>query len=114
MTEAVLIAVIVMTAIVLIVRQIVRLFRARMLHHTIRDAIARDSASLPALLDGIDEKPAASNDDRTGLVLVALGLALALLGLVQADVDLAGAALFPGLVGAALLLRHYVLGTRDR
>ena len=49
-------------------------------------------------------------DDRNGLVLIALGLAMAGFGLIQGHEQLirisAGAALFPGLVGAALLYRR--------
>ena len=114
MSDDVLIFAVIATATVLVMTQMVRLWRASMLHRTIRDAISRDNPSLPALIDGIDDgQPARFNDDRTGLVLFALALALLLFGLIQGDADdirtLGGAALFPGLVGAALLVRHYVL-----
>jgi hypothetical protein len=50
-------------------------------------------------------------------VLIAIAIALALFGLIQGDQDdirnLGGAALFPGLVGVALLIRYYFAGKRD-
>lgn len=100
------------TGAVLIVTQLVRLLGASMLHRTIREAISRDSAAVPALLDGVGKPQSATpNDDRTAMVLIALGLALFLFGLIQGDPDdirnLGGAALFPILVGAALLIRHF-------
>lgn len=99
------------TAAVLIVTQFARLVRAGMQHKTIREAISRDNAAVPHLLAGIEEAPkaAGTSDDRTAFVLIALGVALFALGLIQGDPDdirdLGGAALFPILVGGALLLR---------
>jgi hypothetical protein len=94
---------------VLIVNQLARIVRARILHRTIREAIGRDSAFLPALLEGVEEKAAPARDDRTGLVLIALGTAVFLFGVVQGDADdirnMAGIALFPFLVGVVLLVR---------
>lgn len=94
---------------VLIVNQLGRIVRARMLHRTIREAISRDSAAVPALLQGIEEKAAPAQDDRTGVVLIALGAAIFLFGVVQGDADdirsMAGIALFPFLVGVVLLGR---------
>ena len=94
---------------VLIVNQFARILRTRMLHRTIREAISRDSSAVPALLQGIEEKPAPSQDDRTALVLIALGAAIFLFGVVQGDADdirnMAGIALFPFLVGVVLLVR---------
>lgn len=94
---------------VLIVNQFARILRARMLHRTIREAISRDSSAVPALLQGIEEKPAPSQDDRTGLVLIALGAAIFLFGVVQGDAEdirnMGGIALFPLLVGIVLFGR---------
>jgi ABC-type transport system involved in cytochrome c biogenesis permease subunit len=96
---------------VLIINQLGRMVRTSMLHKTIRRAISADNAAVPALLSGIEEKPAPSSDDRTGLVLLALGIATILFGAIQGDSDdirnMAGIAMFPILVGAALLGRFW-------
>lgn len=98
---------------------LLRLIQAWILHRTLREAIKRDSAQTGMLIDRIgrtdSREPRAANgtDDRTGLVLIALGIALAGFSLISGEPDLlqygTGAALFPILVGAALLLRHYKL-----
>lgn len=110
MGEDVLVFAVLVTGAVLIVTQFGRLWRASMQHRTIREAISRDSDAVPALLQGIEEpQPGGANDDRTAFVLLALALALFLFGLIQGDPDdlrnMGGAALFPGLVGLALLIR---------
>jgi hypothetical protein len=101
------------TGAVLIVNQLARIVRTSMMHRTIREAINRDNAAVPALLEGIEEKPAPSSDDRTGLVLLALGAAVFLFGVIQGDAEdirnMGGIALFPALVGAALLGRFWYL-----
>jgi hypothetical protein len=101
---------------VLIVNQLARIIRARILHGTIREAIARDSQALPGLLQGIEEKAAPAQDDRTGLVLIALGAAIFLFGVVQGDADdirsMAGIALFPFLVGVVLFGRFLYIGRK--
>jgi hypothetical protein len=96
-----------------------RLMQAWLLHRTLRRAIDRDSALAPTLVErigggDIGAPPVSSgNDDRTGLILVAAGLALGGFSLVVGDPEWLryglGGALFPLLVGAALLVRHYVL-----
>jgi hypothetical protein len=95
---------------------LLRLIQAWMLHRTLRDAIKQDSAHAGMLVDRIGRhdlsgpRTGAGTDDRTGMVLVALGLALAGFSLVAGDPEWLryglGGALFPGLVGAALLVRH--------
>jgi hypothetical protein len=119
MGEDVLIFAVLTTGAVLMVTQLGRLIKASIQHRTIREAISRDNDSVQALLAGVEEQqPSGSNDDRTALVLLALALALFLFGLIQGDPEdlrnLGGAALFPGLVGLALLIRHYMLRKRDR
>ena len=96
-----------------------RLIQAWMLHRTLREAISKDSAQAGLLVERIGggdlggPRAEAGNDDRTGLVLIALGVALAGFSLIVGEPDWLryglGAALFPGLVGAALLVRHYKL-----
>jgi hypothetical protein len=98
---------------------LLRLFQAWMLHRTLREAIAKDSAHAEMLVDRIGRgdlsgpSVRAGTDDRTGLVLVAVGVALAGFSLIVGESDWLryglGAALFPTLVGAALLVRHHRL-----
>jgi hypothetical protein len=108
----------IVTGAVLVSIQIGRLWRAGMLHKTIREAISRDSAVAGELLAGVDEqhKPAGSNDDRTAMVLIALGLALLLFAALQNSQDalrqMGGASVFPIFVGIALLLRQYLARKR--
>ena len=117
MGEDVLIFAVLTTGAVLMVTQVGRLIKAGMQHKTIREAISRDNDSVQALLSGVEQQqPGGSNDDRTALVLLALALALFLFGLIQGDPDdlrnMGGAALFPGLVGVALLIRYYLVKKR--
>ena len=95
-----------------------RLLQAWMLHRSLREAIKRDSAHAGMLVDRIGRNDLggfgqADTDDRTGMVLIAIALAIAGFSLIANQSDWLrlglGAALFPGLVGAALLLRHYLL-----
>jgi hypothetical protein len=96
--------------VVLVVNQLGRILRAFSMQKTVRQALTRDGAVTPELLDRLDEKePRRLGEDRLALVLIALALALIGYGLVQGDADdirnLVGIALFPGFVGAALLAR---------
>ena len=101
------------TAIVLIVNQLGRVLRAMMLHRTIRKGMIHGSNLTPELLDKIEEQKPASGggDDRIGLVLMAIGVAIlgfALLAASPGDLrDFAGISLFPLLVGAVLFGRHW-------
>ena len=91
-----------------------RLIQAWLTHRTIREAIARDSAIAPQLLESIDQRNPAERalggDDRNGLVLIAIGIALIGMSLIVGDPEWEryglGAALFPTLVGLALIGRH--------
>jgi hypothetical protein len=94
---------------------LLRFIQAWMLHRTLRHAIKQDSAQAGLLVDRIGRSDfggpnGASTDDRTGVVLVALGIALAGFSLIAGDPEWLryglGGALFPILVGAALLVRH--------
>lgn len=96
-----------------------RLINAWMLHRSIRRALEAKSDSALAMIDKLN-KPYeqfafgrsgdAPGDDRNGLVLLAIGLAMAGFGLIQGHEQLirvsAGAALFPAFVGIALLYRR--------
>jgi hypothetical protein len=109
------------TGAVLIAIQLARLLRAWMHHRTIREAISRNNPAVESLLAGIDqerEPTTGANDDRTAIVLIALGIALFLFGLIQGDAEdlrnMGGAALFPTLAGVGLLIRYYLARKRDR
>jgi hypothetical protein len=95
-----------------------RVLHAWMLHRSIRRAIDAKSEHLGAMIDKLN-KPYehlggrsgdAPGDDRNGLVLLAIGLAMAGFGLLQGQEQVvrvaAGAALFPAFVGVALLVRR--------
>ena len=119
MGEDVLVFAVLTTGAVLIISHAGRLLRTMVLHKTIREAISRDNEAVPELLKGVEEpQSGTSNDDRTGLVLLALALALFLFGLIQGDPDdlrtMGGAALFPAFVGAALLVRYFWAKRRER
>lgn len=94
-----------------------RLIQAWLLHRSLREAIKRDSAHAERLVDRIGrgdlDRVEAGTDDRTGMVLIAIGLAIVGFTLLANQQDWLrlglGAALFPILVGAALLLRHYLV-----
>src|SRR5687767_14065048 len=99
MEADIVISIAMVTGAVLLFNQLGRIFRARMLHRTIREALSRDSALTPELLDRIEEKqPQSGGDSRIGLVLLALGLALFCFGMIQGDAEdirnLGGIALF--------------------
>ena len=117
--DVVLVAAAMATAAVLIVIQLGRLWRTGMLHKTLREAISRDRNNVAELLAGAadEPKPAGANDDRTALVLIALGLALLLFSALQGSEDalrqMGGASVFPIFVGIALLARHYLARKRN-
>ena len=116
--DVILIFAVLTTGAVLIIIQIGRLWRAGMLHKTIREAISRDNPAVTELVAGVEEeqKPAGANDDRTALVLIALGLALLLFSALQGSEDalrqMGGASVFPIFVGIALLIRQYLVRKR--
>jgi len=96
-----------------------RLINAWMLHRSIRRALDAKSDTALAMIDklnkpyeqfGFGRGGDAPGDDRNGLVLLAIGLAMAGFGLIQGHEQLirvaAGAALFPAFVGIALLYRR--------
>ncbi|APZ97203.1 hypothetical protein BWQ93_00865 [Sphingopyxis sp. QXT-31] len=101
-----------------------RLIHAWMMHRSIRRALEAKSDAVAPLIEKLN-KPyehlgpwkassstanTASNEDRNGLVLLAIGLAMAGFGLIQGDGqtirEAGGAALFPAFVGIALLVRR--------
>lgn len=96
-----------------------RLLHAWMLHRSIRRALEAKSDSVGPLIEKLNKpyehvggsrEVEAPGDDRNGLVLLAIGLAMAGFGLIQGHEQLirtaAGASLFPIFVGIALLVRR--------
>ena len=97
---------------------LVRFLSGWLLHRTLRKAIERDSAAAPALIDRIEAmesgRSALGNDDRNGMVLIALAIAMAGFALIAVDDPgvirtIVGGALFPLLIGGTLLLRRKLL-----
>ena len=115
MEADIVISIAVVTGVVLIINQLGRIARSRMLHKTVREALSRDSNLTPELLASIEEQQPArgGGDGRTGLVLLALGWAVLGFGALTGDVEdfrnVAGIALFPLFVGTALLGRAWYL-----
>ena len=121
MSEDVLMFIALTTGVVLVVGHVVRFLRLSSVQRTIREAMMTNNPLAGELLERIDQPdPAGSGDDRTGLILLALGAALACYGLLQGQPELirefVGVALFPIFVGAVLLARHAVInrGKADR
>ena len=91
-----------------------RIIRSAAMHKTLRSAIERDQPLDADLIDRFDKvaEPGAI-DQRIGFVLVAAALALLAAGLIQGDVEklrnMATAAMFPLFVGAALLVRLWLV-----
>lgn len=94
-----------------------RIIHAFMIHRSVRKAIEAKSGETGALIDklnkpyeiaGDEGKRPRAGDDRLALVLIAIGIAIAGFGLVLGEEDVIrgslGAALFPLLVGGALML----------
>jgi hypothetical protein len=103
---------------VLIVNQIGRVLRTRMLHGTLRKAIEHNASVTPELFDKLEGQKASGGfgDDRIGLVLIAIGLATFCFGLIQGDPDdirnVSSIGVFPLFVGAVLFGRWFL--TRGR
>jgi hypothetical protein len=94
-----------------------RIIHAFMIHRSVRKAIEAKSGDAGALIDklnkpyelaGDEVKRPRAGDDRLALVLIAIGFAIIGFGLVHGEEDVirgtAGGALFPLLVGAALVI----------
>ena len=98
--------------------QILRTLRTYAAQKTLREAITRGVTVTPEMLVEAEKtaEPGA-NDLRSGMVLIALALAIAGFGLLQGNTDAvrnaAGIALFPLFVGVALLLRLRIRPTKD-
>lgn len=97
--------------------QIFRTLRTYAAQKTLREAITRGVTVTPEMLVEAEKTAEPGvNDLRTGMVLIALALAIAGFGLIQGATDAikgtAGIALFPLFVGIALLLRLRLRSTK--
>lgn len=104
-------------AAVLTLLHLLRLAGLMIAHRTIRVTIERIPEQAGAVLDRLGE-PEARADDRTGLLLVAAGMAMVIGSIIINDAAwmhyaIAGA-LFPLLMGSALMLRHHLVTRRAR
>lgn len=102
-------AIAIVTAVVLIVNQLVRLRIASLLHRTVREAVRADSPLAPDLIGKLERKPTREGDSRTGLILLAVAAALILFGLIQGGLEwvrpFVATAMFPAAIGGVLLWR---------
>jgi hypothetical protein len=99
--------------------QLLRLVGTAITHRTIRRAIDRDPASAEPLLERLATPGESRGDDRLGLILLAIGIATLGASFTAGDTggwtDYGiGAAMFPLIVGAALMLRHYLVERAKR
>jgi uncharacterized protein YqhQ len=105
------------TGFVLFINQVGRIMRAYAMHKTIREALSRDSNLTPELLDRIEQDKSRSfGDGRIGIVLVAIAVGIIIFGLIEGDSsgirESFQIAIFPLLVGSALLGRLWYLRNR--
>jgi hypothetical protein len=101
-------------ALVLAFIHVLRLIGTAMLHRTVRKVLESDPSGAEAILARLGEPAPPSTDDRLAVVLVAVGLAIIGASVIGDDTGTwmnygIGGALFPLLIGAALLLRQSVI-----
>jgi uncharacterized protein YneF (UPF0154 family) len=106
-------------AIVLGFIAILRLIATAMTHRTMRKAIETNPQLTEQLLQKLTARRERQSDDRLGMVLVALAVAMVVAPLIAADdpgdVRVAiAAAVFPLLVGGALWLRSWTIERAKR
>ena len=95
------------------IAQLSRIVRANALHKTLRKAIEQGQTLDPELIERLDRAPEPGvADQRIGLILVALALALFVASMINPGEDnyrqLITIGLFPLFVGAALLARPWL------
>lgn len=109
-TTEMIVAVAVAAAAVLTIVHLLRLVGTLVVHATIRKAIDRNPEGAGAMLERLTATPADRSDDRTGLLLIAVGMAMVIGSVIINDPAwlhyAVAAALFPLLMGSVLWLRH--------
>ena len=103
---------------VTITSHVARLWRTAIFHRTLREAISSNSdAVAPMIAEGLEPKDKPRSDGRLATILVAIALALLAFGAIQGNAeefrDVAGVAMFPGIIGIALFIREYLLSRKD-
>jgi hypothetical protein len=107
------------SALTLVVIQLLRLVGIAIRHKSVRKLVDRDPVAAERLIAGLDAPTEPSGDDRLGTILVAFGVALIGASLTAGatggwtDYGI-GASLFPLIVGAALMLRHFMIERAKR
>ena len=98
----------------LIVIQLFRLFQTAIRHKTVRKVIEKDPGIAEKAIEELSKAPEPAGDDRLGLILLALGVATLAASFTAGDTGGwtdygVGASMFPLIVGAALMVRHFVI-----
>ena len=106
-------------ALILAFIALLRLVATIIMHRTIRKAVETNPQLAEGLLDKLTQRPERPGDERLGMILVAIGVAMGVAPLIAIDdpgmvrVALA-AALFPLLVGGTLWLRSRAVERAQR
>ena len=100
------------------IMQVSRIIRLGAMHKTLRKGIEQGQPLDTDVIERLDKAPEpGAIDQRIGFVLVAAALALLTAGAIQGDVEkfrnMATAGIFPLFVGAALLLRLWLVQRRE-
>jgi hypothetical protein len=109
----------VVAALALVSIQLLRLAATAIRHMTIRRVIDRDPKTAEAVIAELRTPETPGGDDRLGLILLAVGIAMLCASSTAGDTGGwtdygVGAAMFPLIVGAALMLRHFMIERAKR
>lgn len=104
----------VVTALALMVIHFFRLLGIAIRHKTVRRVIERDPAAAESVISELSKPDVPAGDDRLGLILFALGVATLAASFTAGETGGwtdygVGAAMFPLIVGAALMARHFLI-----
>ena len=104
----------VLAALALIVIQLFRLFQTAIRHKTVRKVIEKDPSIAEKAIEELSKEPEATGDDRLGLILLSIGLATLAASFTAGETGGwtdygVGAAMFPLIVGAALMARQFLI-----
>lgn len=113
------VSVAIIAALALVGIQLLRLAATAIRHRTIRQVIDKDPNAAEAVISELRTPETPGGDDRLGLILLALGIAMLgasfTAGGTGGWTDYGvGASMFPLIVGAALMLRHYMIERAKR